>query len=373
MSFYQIGILGTPQDDYQVALRTSIQNMIQPFGLSIGAGLDILDPTACLTREPKAAFAAVYFGGAFSEPDSLEALTALVHGNHPVIPVVEDLKTFSSNVPPILRSANGMARGAAGPNLEALAAALLECVGLLRRQRRVFVSYRRIEAANAALQLHDALGSRGFDVFLDAYDVRPADDFQAIVWHRLCDSDVMVMLDTPGYFGSRWTAAEIGRALAKKIAVLGVVWPDDQPERVTQLREPIFLQNTDFQGPDGPLTAPVVELILSTVEQLRSRTLAIRHAFIAGALRSASQEIGASVVAVGARRGMKIVLADGRTLTRSRPSAYPRQSIFTKRQSVLTARTFQQRGPNLFSFTTMSDCTSAGKGTSTGSTRTCML
>ena len=58
----------------------------------------------------------------------------------------------------------------------------------------------------------------------------------------------------------------------------------------------------------------MVERILSTVEQLRSRSLAIRHAAIAGALRSATEEIGGSVVAIGAHRGMKIVLADGRTL-----------------------------------------------------------
>jgi hypothetical protein len=324
MSFYQIGILGTPQDAHQAALLQSIQGMIQPFGLSLGAGLDVLDPAACLTREAKAAFAAVYFGGAAPDPDSLEALTGLVRGNNPVIPVVDDLSTFSSNVPSILRSANGMALGTAGPNLEALAAALLECVGLLRRQRRVFISYRRLESANAALQLQEALGSRGFEVFLDTYDVRPADDFQAIVWHRLCDSDVMVMLDTPGYFGSRWTAAEIGRALAKKIAILGVVWPDHQPERLSQLREPIFLQNTDLQGSDGPLASVVVERILSAVERLRSRSLAIRHAFIAGALRSATEEIGGKVVAIGAHRGMKIVLADGRIL-----SAFPAVGVPT--------------------------------------------
>jgi hypothetical protein len=314
MSFYQIGILGTPQDAHRAALQESIQSMIQPFGLSVGAGLDLLDSAACLTRETKAAFVAVYFGGASSDQDSLEALTTLVRENSPVIPVVRDLKTFSLNVPSILGSANGMALGAAGPNLEALAAALLECVGLLRRQRRVFISYRRLDSARAALQLHEALGSRGFDVFLDTYDVRPADDFQAIVWHRLCDSDVMVMLDTPGYFGSRWTAAEMGRALAKKIAVLGVVWPDHQPERPTQLREPIFLQNTDLQGHDGPLASPVIERILTAVEQLRSRSLAFRHAAITGALRSAAEEIGGSVVAVGAHRGVKIVLADSRTL-----------------------------------------------------------
>jgi TIR domain len=314
MSFYQIGILGTPQDAHRAGLQESIQSMIQPFGLSVGAGLDLLDPAACLTRETKAAFVAVYFGGASPDQDSLRALTTLVHENSPVIPVVGDLKTFSLNVPSILEFANGLALGAAGPNLEALAAALLECVGLLRRQRRVFISYRRLDAARAALQLHEALGSRGFDVFLDTYDVRPADDFQAIVWHRLCDSDVMVMLDTPGYFGNRWTAAEMGRALAKKIAVLGVVWPDHQPERPTQLREPIFLQNADLQGHDGPLASPVIERILTAVEQLRSKSLAFRHAAIAGALRSAAEGIGGSVTAVGAHRAVKIVLADGRTL-----------------------------------------------------------
>ena len=130
----------------------------------------------------------------------------------------------------------------------------------------------------------------------------------------------MVMLDTPGYFGGRWTAAEIGRALAKKIAVLGVVWPDHQPQRLSQLREPIFLEKTDLLGADGPLTSGVVDRIRIAVERLRSRSLAIRHASIAGALRSATEEIGGSVEAIGAHRAIKIVLADGRS-----PSCIPRR------------------------------------------------
>jgi hypothetical protein len=314
MGFYQIGILGSPQDSPRTALLHSIQQMVKPFSLSIGDGLDVLDSAGCLTREAKSAFAAVYFGGAYPDPDTIEALSSLIRQNAPIIPVVDDLSAFSTVVPPLLRDANGMALRTAGPNLEALAAALLECVGLLPRQRRVFISYRRRESANAALQLHEALGSRGFDVFLDTYDVRPADDFQAIVWHRLCDSDVMVMLDTPGYFDSRWTAAEIGRALAKKIAVLGVIWPDHEPKRLSQLRKPFPLQNGHLQGPDGPLTSAAVERILIDVELLRSESLALRHAAIAGALRSAVEEIGGRVVAIGAHRDMKILLADGRTI-----------------------------------------------------------
>ena len=77
---------------------------------------------------------------------------------------------------------------------------MLESVGLLPRQRRVFVSYRRDEARQAALQLFNAFSAKLFDVFLDTHGIAPTEDFQAVLWHRLCNSDVLVMLDTPGLF-----------------------------------------------------------------------------------------------------------------------------------------------------------------------------
>src|SRR3546814_16773733 len=113
-----------------------------------------------------------------------------------------------------------------------LASTMLECVGLLRRQRRVFVSYRRVESRAAALQLHDLLASRGFDVFLDTHAIRPGDPFQDVLWHRLVDSDVMVMIDTPTSFDSRWTRLEIGKAREKKIQALRVIWPEHTPKNL---------------------------------------------------------------------------------------------------------------------------------------------
>src|SRR3546814_7207947 len=71
---------------------------------------------------------------------------------------------------------DGLTRRADDPNMTELASTMLECVGLLRRQRRVFVSYQRVESRAAALQLHDLLASRGFDVFLDTHDIRPGED-----------------------------------------------------------------------------------------------------------------------------------------------------------------------------------------------------
>src|SRR3546814_1834253 len=103
---------------------------------------------------------------------------------------------------------------------------MLECVGLLRRQRRVFVSYRRVGSRAAALQLHDLLASRGFDVFLDTHDIRPGDTFQDVLLHRPVDSDVMVMHDTPTYFDSRWTRQDKGKASAEEVQVLRVIWPE---------------------------------------------------------------------------------------------------------------------------------------------------
>jgi hypothetical protein len=47
-----------------------------------------------------------------------------------------------------------------------------------------------------------------------------------------------VMLDTPTYFESKWTRQELGRARAKEIHVLRVVWPDHSlliPEQAAPL------------------------------------------------------------------------------------------------------------------------------------------
>src|SRR3546814_19005773 len=81
--------------------------------------------------------------------------------------------------------------------------------------------------------------------------IRPGDPFQDVLWHRLVDSDVMVMLDTPTYFDSRWTRQEIGRARAKEIQVLRVIWPEHTPNKLTDLAETIYLDPKALQGQIG--------------------------------------------------------------------------------------------------------------------------
>jgi len=193
-----------------------------------------------------------------------------------------------------------------------LAVAMLECTGLLRRQRRIFVSYRRVESRAAALQLHDLLGARGFDVFLDTHDIRPGDPFQDVLWHRLCDSDVMVMLDSPTYFDSKWTRQEIGRARAKEIHVLRVVWSDYTPSKLTDLAETIYLDPHELEGPDGPIITSTADQIMRAVESLRSRSIASRYLSITGKLRADVEKIGAHVEGIGAHRAVAVRLLNDR-------------------------------------------------------------
>ncbi|MFL6728029.1 MAG: toll/interleukin-1 receptor domain-containing protein [Sphingomicrobium sp.] len=178
----------------------------------------------------------------------------------------------------------------------------------------MFVSYRRTEARNAAVQLHDELTARGFDVFLDTHDIRPGEPFQEVLFHRLVDCDVMVMLDTPTYFESRWTKEEIGRARAKEIQVLRVIWPEHKPNRMTDLAETVYVDPDEMKGADGPFTDSLVDTIANHLEALRSRSIASRERTIVGKLKAEIGMIGGSIDGVGAYRAVGLKLEDGRRL-----------------------------------------------------------
>lgn len=181
---------------------------------------------------------------------------------------------------------------------------------MLSRDRRVFLSYRRQESRQAALQLFEAISARGFDVFLDTHDIAPGDDFQAVLWHRLCDCDVLLMLDTPGYFESRWTEAEFGRALAKGIAVLRVGWPDSTPSTRVATASRAELLETEILS-DGRLSNLAVGRICQQLEGVRSQSYAVRYLNLTSSLRDAITRIGGTFSGIGVHRSIHLQLADG--------------------------------------------------------------
>jgi hypothetical protein len=310
LSLYELAIIGNVTQECLASLMQTIGEMISSFGLRLDADVVTRDAASLQNRDLKASIAAIYFGGDASK--DLDAVDHLLRSSVPILPVASSAERFQDEIPPPLRFLNGVFLRADDPQMRELGAALLECVGLLRKQRRLFVSYRRTESRNAAMQLHDVLTSRGFDVFLDTHDVRPGEPFQDVLWNRLCDSDVLIMLDTPTYFESKWTRQELGRARAKGIHILRLVWPGHVPSRQTEFAETIYLDNEQVR--ETGLLEGVLNDIALAVEQLRSKSLASRHMAIAGSLRADIARIGASVVGVGPHRAISIQLEDQRRL-----------------------------------------------------------
>lgn len=310
MTLYELAILGQPTGEERCRLTTTIAEMIADFGLSVGEDVLIHDGHSVGGRDRRNAFAAIYFGSAVHR--ELAQLGELVAASMPIIPTVGHNEDFGALIPNFLQFANGLRRRPDDGNLTELSSAVLECVGLLRPQRRVFVSYRRTESRAAALQLHDLLNSRGFDVFLDTHDIRPGDPFQDVLWHRLVDSDVMVMLDTPSYFASRWTRQEIGRARAKEIQVIRVIWPEQTPTKLTDMAETVYLDPEELLGKEGPIVETTAQSIVLRVERLRSMSIAARYMSITGKFRADVEKIGASIEAIGAHRAIAVRLLNDR-------------------------------------------------------------
>lgn len=182
--------------------------------------------------------------------------------------------------------------------MERVFSALLECVGLLPRQRRVFLSYRRSESTAVAVQLFAELSARQFDVFLDTHSIGAGVDFQEQLWHQLSDVDVLLMLDTPEYFKSRWTDAEYGRALAKGIGVLRVQWPDSTPSPVTGTASRAELLAEEFLA-DGQLSTKAVQRICRQLEAVRSQSHALRTMSLIESVRNAIEQIEGQINGVG--------------------------------------------------------------------------
>ena len=306
---YQLAILGAPSEAQISELQKIVSDAVGRFNLRLGPEVGwAICPESFEPNQLQSA-AAVFFGG-LNAP--VANVAALLDRGVPLLPVVSDVAQVGVEIPDLLRPLNCLAYSAGGA--QRVATALLECVGLLPKQRRVFVSYRRGDARDAALQLFDALSARHFDVFLDTHGIPPAEDFQSMLWHRLCDSDVLVMLDTPGYFDSRWTSAEFGRALAKGISILRVGWPDSTPSARTATASRAELLPTEVYPATGRLADTAVDRICLQLEEVRSQSHAVRSVNLVSNLRNAIQKIGGQVVGVGKHSAVHARLPDGRTL-----------------------------------------------------------
>lgn len=152
---------------------------------------------------------------------------------------------------------------------------ILEGFNLLRKQRKLFISYRRTDSRQVALQLFSFFEERNFDVFLDSHSIPRGIDFQHNLFHRMMDCDAVLLLDTKNFLESDYCKEELERAIANRIGILRIKWPNSKNPPYSGLIDLYSLECDSFNA--EYLNDRVLEELALRIESLRVRSLASRQ------------------------------------------------------------------------------------------------
>lgn len=310
MALYEIALFGKPSEAHLHEFTSEFREALDEFRFEIGIHVSVLVNPEIFKPSQRTCAVALYFGHDVGSTDDIRDRVDV--SEMTVLPVASTALAVGTEIPIALQALNCLFLDQHGT--QRVVTATLECLGLLRTQRKLFLSYRRNEATKVALQLFSELSARGYEIFLDTQSVPPAVDFQETLWHRLCDVDVMVMLETETYFASRWTTEEFGKALAKNIGVMRIQWPDTTPNIHTGTSSRVELVKEDF-GISEQLTPPAITRIAEQLERFRSMSLAVRRLAIASHLQEQVQRIGGKILGIGPHFSTTVLLPGNRTIT----------------------------------------------------------
>ena len=304
---YLIVLLGADDESFVAntrrEVRRAIEKRVRQLGLLPDQDVAFQDESSFDARmlENGMPVAAVYFGGHRHGEAATAAASALTEHGALVIPVVPDLDAFPSYVPEALRSINGDAPGGIGELPHRVASRLAESLGLLRRRRLAFISYKRTESSGVARQLHEALEARGFEVFLDTHSVEKGAEFQPVLWDRMADADVVLLLDTPGAFTSKWVEEEVSNAGMLGLAILQLVWPGHERTLGTSLCDVEYLVDSDFEdgvfgNKSARLSLARIGSLAAKIEDLRAQSFAARMLRLLGVAKRLLEPRGIDLV-----------------------------------------------------------------------------
>lgn len=287
-TYYQLIFLGDTTCPACNSIRKRFFELLEERGLdsSIVAVLDLAQVKQGIATAGASGYSSMwpafvfYFGGTNRTDDCLAELEYLKGNADAIYPVYFTKDKFLEEVPGILHKLNGVIYSE--NELDSIVNVAFEELRLLRKTRRVFISYKRSESSAVANQLYDVLSRHQFDVFLDTYFIRGAADFQAELHHRITDSDVLIQLNSPSFKDSKWCEEEISDANARKVGVLQLNWPGVHSGSSDQLSIVRQLVDTDFRRKHwnrntSVLKSKMLSSIAIQVESVRARNLAARQ------------------------------------------------------------------------------------------------
>lgn len=295
---YQLIFLGDITNPAYDAIKRSFLKKITDLGLSENS-IDIICADEFVNKyNNKQPTFAYYLGDENCSTHNNSILEKLLYNGDSIYPVYFNKNAFSSQIPNTIQKINSTLYNP--DNLDAIVNCSLEAFRLLRKARRIFISYKRSEATGVAQQLFDLLIKHGFDPFLDTYSIRPAEDFQEELLHRLTDCDVLIQLHTPQFYESKWCRMEIEEANLKQIGIVIILWPKISLNSFSHISTPLKLLNEHFsEGPSDIaqiIKMDILNNIVTTVESVRARNLAARQDSICGEFIAEATKVGKTIV-----------------------------------------------------------------------------
>ena len=225
-------------------------------------------------KQPAFAF---YIGSKNNPNVDVNILELLIKNGDVIFPIY--FEKFEKEIPEVIKCMNGILY--TSEKVDFVVNCALESFKLLRKSRRVFISYKRSESTGVAQQLFDLLIKNGFDPFLDSYSIRAADNFQEELLHRMTDSDVLIQLYTTDFFESKWCKIEVEEANLKQIGVIVLLWPDVEIKPFSHLATSEILTEDCFNEEQPKLMrtlkSDIANRIVKTVESIRARNLSARQ------------------------------------------------------------------------------------------------
>ena len=202
-----------------------------------------------------------------------------------VLPIIhtDRAEDIHGQLPTSIARLNAVLWSQRGANV---ATSLLEMLGLVETERKVFVSYRRTQTSELAVQLHTELVQRRFDVFLDRFSVEPGVDFQRRLDEDLGDKAFVLLLESSDLRESKWIRHEIAYAHARRIEILALTLPDTDRKQLVPSIDDAFrlrLRKNDIL-PDQTLSSNALGTILDAIELAHARALRRRREQILGSV-----------------------------------------------------------------------------------------
>lgn len=195
---------------------------------------------------------ALYFTSDVNSDKDINLISTLKKHSIFIIPIVDSFDNAGLLLPDSLKEINA-ARVVDKNDEEGIVEVInhvLSNLGLLTKERNVFISYKRVDSQTLAHQLYDKFLLSGFSVFLDTESLSAGVNFQKSLRHRLADSFVLILLNSEHFFDkeSKWTLEEYHVAQSLQIGICSIMMPSVKVKRDLNFSDFLRLEPFDFTG-----------------------------------------------------------------------------------------------------------------------------